>query len=189
MLNKIWFFMIIASVVIAAFTGRIDFVSNAVTDGAKSAVELSIGMMGMMGLWSGIIKIAEKAGIIKSITAKIKPILFWIFPDEKNNNEAIEAAAMNISANFLGIGNAATPLGLKTMSALKKDGSHIATNSMVLFVVMNTASIQLVPATMIALRSAAGSASPTAIIPAVWCTSVFSFICAFTAAKLLEKRK
>lgn len=188
MLNKIWVLLVIAAVIIGAFTGNLDKVSNAALDGAKNAVTLAISMLGVMCFWMGLVKILDKSGAMKVITKILKPALKLLFPEDKDNNEAKEAASMNISANFLGIGNAATPLGIKAMQAFMGNSkNNIATNSMVMFVVLNTASVQLLPTTIIAIRSAAGAKSPAAILPAVWCTSAVSVLAGILTAKVFEK--
>ena len=160
MLNYIWFGMMAISVVAAIFTGRIDAVTEAAINMSKTAVEISIGLIGIMALWLGIMKIAEESGLIKIIARGLRPITIRLFPDVPADHPAIGSIVLNMAANMLGLGNAATPLGLKAMEELqelnpKKD---TATNAMVMFLAINTSSVQLiVPATVVALMGVAAS--------------------------------
>ena len=160
MLNYIWFGMIAISVVAGIITGRIDAVTEAAFDMAKLAVEISIGLIGIMALWLGMMKIAEASGLIRIIARLLKPITIRLFPDVPADHPAIGSIVLNMSANVLGLGNAATPLGLKAMEELqelnpKKD---TATDAMVMFLAINTSSVQLIiPATVVALMGAAAS--------------------------------
>ena len=160
MLNYIWFGMIAISVVAGIITGRIDAVTEAAFDMARLAVEISIGLIGIMALWLGIMKIAEASGLIRIIARLLKPITIRLFPDVPADHPAIGSIVLNMSANILGLGNAATPLGLKAMEELqelnpKKD---TATDAMVMFLAINTSSVQLIiPATVVALMGAAAS--------------------------------
>jgi spore maturation protein A len=160
MLNYIWFGMMFISVVVGIFTGNIDAVTEAAIDMAKVAVEISIGLIGIMALWLGIMKIAEASGLIRIIARGLRPITIRLFPDVPEDHPAIGSIVLNMSANMLGLGNAATPLGLKAMEELqelnpKKD---TATDAMVMFLAINTSSVQLIiPATVVALMGAAAS--------------------------------
>ena len=168
MLNYIWFGMMAISVVSAIFTGRIDAVTEAAINMSKVAVEISIGLIGIMALWLGIMKIAEESGLIKIIARGLRPITIRLFPDVPENHPAIGSIVLNMAANMLGLGNAATPLGLKAMEELqelnpKKD---TATNAMVMFLAINTSSVQLiVPATVVALM---GSQRARSLSPRFW---------------------
>jgi len=181
----------ILSVVCALVTGRMDAVSNAILTGAGEGAALAIGLLGGMCLWGGIMKIAEKSGLTRLISRALSPILSFLFPGLRKDGEAAGAICMNISANLLGMGNAATPLGIKAIQALKKEGrvTDTADNRMVLFVVLNTASIQLIPTTIALLRTQAGSKTPLDILPAVWLSSLLALGVGITMAKLLEGRK
>ncbi len=168
---------------------KIKSVTNAVIDYAKTAVNIALGLIGIMALWLGVMKVAEKAGIISFISKSVKPITRFLFPEVPSDHPAIGSIIMNISANMLGLGNAATPFGLKAMEELnalnpKKD---TATNAMCTFLAVNTAGLTLIPATAIAVRAAAGSNDPTIIIG----TSIFGASCAtivgILTAKILEK--
>lgn len=188
MLNYIWFGMMAISVVAGIFTGRIDAVTEAAISMAKVAVEISIGLIGIMALWLGIMKIAEASGLIRIIARALKPITIRLFPDVPADHPAIGSIVLNMSANMLGLGNAATPLGLKAMEELqelnpKKD---TATNAMVMFLAINTSSVQIiVPATVVALM---GVAASQIFITTILAT-LASTITAILMVKLLEKMK
>ena len=188
MLNYIWFGMMAISVVAGIFTGRIDAVTEAAIGMSKVAVEISIGLIGIMALWLGIMKIAEASGLIRIIARGLKPITIRLFPDVPEDHPAIGSIVLNMSANMLGLGNAATPLGLKAMEELqelnpKKD---TATNAMVMFLAINTSSVQIIiPATVVALMGAAASQIFITTILA----TLASTITAIFMVKLLEKMK
>ena len=198
MLNYIWFGMIAISVVAGIITGRIDAVTEAAFDMAKLAVEISIGLIGIMALWLGIMKIAEASGLIRIIARLLKPITIRLFPDVPADHPAIGSIVLNMSANVLGLGNAATPLGLKdsydakimaqAMEELqelnpKKD---TATDAMVMFLAINTSSVQLIiPATVVALMGAAASEIFLTTILA----TLTSTIAAIIMVRLLGKMK
>jgi len=188
MLNYIWFGMMFISVVVGIFTGNIDAVTEAAINMAKVAVEISIGLVGIMALWLGIMKIAEASGLIRIIALGLKPITVRLFPDVPADHPAIGSIVLNMAANMLGLGNAATPLGLKAMEELqelnpKKD---TATNAMVMFLAVNTSSVQLiVPATVVALMGATASQIFLTTILA----TLASTITAIVMVKMLEKMK
>jgi spore maturation protein A len=188
MLNYIWFGMMAISVIVAIFNGRIDAVTEAAISMSKVAVEISIGLIGIMALWLGIMKIAEASGLIRIIAKGLKPITIRLFPDVPADHPAIGSIVLNMAANILGLGNAATPMGLKAMEELqelnpKKD---TATNAMVMFLAINTSSVQLIiPATVVALMGATAS---QIFIPTILAT-LCSTIAAIIMVKLLEKMK
>jgi len=188
MLNYIWFGMMAISVVAGIVTGRIDAVTEAAISMSKVAVEISIGLIGIMALWLGIMKIAEASGLIKIIAKGLRPITIRLFPDVPEDHPAIGSIVLNMSANMLGLGNAATPLGLKAMEELqelnpKKD---TATNAMVMFLAINTSSVQIIiPATVVALMGAAASQIFITTILA----TLASTITAIVMVRLLEKMK
>ena len=190
MLNKVWAAMIAVSVFCALATGRMQQLSEAVLAGAGNAVQLIFGMMGMMCAWTGLMKIADAGGLTAILSRLLAPVLRRLFPAYPPESPAAKAICMNITANLLGLGNAATPMGLAAMKemAAQNRGSHVADNSMVMFVVLNTASIQLIPTTTSVLRARYGSASPFDILPAVWLASVSALLVGIVAAKLLERR-
>lgn len=188
MLNYIWFGMMLIGVVAGIFTGRIDEVTAAAIDMSKVAVQISIGLIGIMALWLGIMKIAEKSGLIQIIARGLRPITIRLFPDVPADHPAMGSIILNMSANMLGLGNAATPLGLKAMEELqelnpKKD---TATNAMVMFLAINTSSVQLiVPATVVALMGVAASQIFITTILATLCST----ITAIFMVKMLGKMK
>lgn len=189
MLNSIWFYMIAFSVVCSLVTGSLGELSTALMDGAQSAVELSLFLLGSMCAWLGFLKIAEESGLSKLLAQALSPVITRLFPEYRRDEEIQGKISMNLSANLLGLGNAATPLGLAAMKAMaqRNPSQESPTRGMILFVVMNTASLQLIPVNMAAMRASAGSAAPFSILPAVWITSAASLAVCLTACKLLER--
>lgn len=187
MMNYIWGIMIAASVVGGLLTGRIDAVADAAMAGAADGITLFITMAGMMCLWSGLMKIASAAGITRVFAKMISPLLRFLFPDIQPGSEAAGAVSMSMAANFLGLGSAATPLGLAAMKELAVSSPGVANNSMVMLVVLNTASIELIPTTVAVYRAAAGSQSPLSILPCVWIASAISVSVGVITAKLLSR--
>lgn len=189
MINIIWALLLIIGFIVGGITGNIEAVTNAAIDSGKMAVELALGLTGVMGLWLGIMKIAEDSGLIRGISRLLRPIMVWIFPEVPGDHPAMGAMIMNISANVLGLGNAATPFGLKAMEELQKlnPQKDTATNSMITFLAINTSSVTLIPATTIGILAAAGAKNPTEIIgPTIMATMVSTTV-AVIASKVLEK--
>lgn len=183
LINYIWGAIIIISVIFGILSGNTSKMASAFMDGADSAVSMTISLLGIMCFWTGIMKIAENTGVTDLIAKLLNPLINFLFPKLKDK-EAKNAIVMNITANMLGMSNAATPLGLKAMERLKKYANgNTATDDMCMFVVINTASIQLIPSTVIAIRQSAGSVNPTEIIPAVWLCS----LCAITVGVIFAK--
>lgn len=191
MLNYIWSGMVVISFIVAAFTGRLETITSAAMEGAGSAIEMCIGLLGVMCLWTGIAKISENSGLTGVFSRILKPITKIMFPGLKNGSRALNAIVMNMVANLLGMGNAATPLGIAAMKELDKQNEKkgIASDEMCMFVVINTASIQLIPATVIALRQLFGSQNPTEVIFPVWLCSICAVTVGVIAAKVFQKRK
>lgn len=189
MLNYIWSGMIIIGVIVATFNGRLEMVTNAVINSSKSAIEMSIELLGIMCMWLGMMKIAERAGIIESIAKFMKPFTRIIFSKVPQDHPAMGAIVLNIVANLMGLGNAATPLGLKAMGELQKLNKikDTASDSMCMFLIINTCAIQLIPTTLIAIRSATGSTNSTQIIMPVWIASICAAITGIIFAKFFEK--
>ncbi len=190
MINWIWLGLIALAVVTAAFNGKIGDLGTAAFDAAKTAVQLSIGLIGIMALWLGLMKLAEEAGLVQLLARIVRPVLARLFPDVPKDHPALGTMTANIAANMLGLGNAATPLGLKAMQDLQElnPDKEIATNAMVTFIVINATSVTIIPATIIGLRSAAGSANPSSIIvPSIIATTI-STVTGVIVAKLLERR-
>ncbi len=188
-MNYIFLFLIIISFVCAAFNHRLDVAVDEMLKASQKAVEIAFGLIGIMGFWLGIVKIAQKSGLMDLLSKIIQKPLLLIFPDIKNNEEAQGNIALNISANALGLTNAATPFGIKAMENLQSQNKNksVATNSMCTFLAINTAGFQIVPAVVIAILSANGMENPTQIIlPTLIVTSV-AFLSALFFAKILER--
>lgn len=188
MLNYIWFALMAAALIVAGVRGTAAEVTEGAINSAKTAVEISIGLVGIMALWLGIMRIAEKAGLIALLARAIAPITKLVFPEVPRDHPAMGAMIMNISANMLGLANAATPLGIKAMEELQTINveKETASNAMVMFMAINTASIQFIPATTIAVLAAAGSKEPTAIIGSTLLATTIGTIAAIVATKLLQ---
>jgi spore maturation protein A len=186
MLNYIWFGMLVVGFVVGILNGRIELVTQAAMGSAKTAVELSIGLLGVMCLWTGLMNIAEKSGLVRYISRIVRPVIGFLFPELPKKHPAVGAIVMNFVANFLGLGNAATPLGIKAMNEMQKVNpqKETATNAMCMFLVLNTSAIQLVPTTVIAIRHQYNSANATEILGTVWIASSCAMIIGIIAAKL-----
>ena len=191
MLNKIWPFFIIISFIYSFFSGNIEKLNTGIFESAKNAVDLCIIFLGTISLWNGIIQIAYKSKLINLIMKILNPIIKILFPEIKNDEKIKKEISLNIIANFLGLGNAATPMGIKAMNSLQERNNkkEIISDSMMIFIVINTASLQLIPTTVIAIRASLNSKSPTGIIFPVWCASLCSIIVAVLFTKILIKRK
>jgi spore maturation protein A len=189
MLNYIWLSMIILAVVVGGINGKIENVTKSAIDSAGNAVVIAIGLIGIMALWLGIVKIAEDSGLMKLVAKAIAPILRRLFPDVPDEHPAMGSMTMNIAANLLGLSNAATPLGLKAMEDLEKLNKNpgIATNAMCTFLTVNTAGFQLIPATMIGILASSGSKDPTAIIGTTLAAGFTAVVTGVTIVKILEK--
>jgi len=194
MLNIIWPVFILISFIYAILKGNVEIVNQSIFESAANAVELSITFFGTICLWNGIMKIAQETTFVRKLTRLLKPIVDFLFPESKENKKAKEEISMNMIANFLGLGNAATPMGLKAMKTLQKENSDKETisNSMAMFIVINTASMQLIPTTVIAIRSSLNSVNPTQIIFPVWGATIAAFISVIISTKIfisLDKKK
>lgn len=187
-MSYIWTGMMVLAVVVAFFTGNTQTVSLASLEGAVSAVELCISMTGVLCLWSGMMEIMRQCGLAKRIARGLRPLLHRLYPDA--DQSTLESISANVSANLLGLGNAATPFGLQAVEGLNKGReSSVASPSMCLFVVCNTASLQLIPSTVASLRAATGSEQPFDILPAVWLSSFVSVVLGISFCKLIERYK
>ncbi len=188
MLNYIWFGLIFISVVIGTITGRIDQVTDAAITMSKTSVEIAIGLIGIMALWLGTMKIAEDSGLIQIIAKSLRPITIRLFPDVPSDHPAIGSIVLNMAANMLGLGNAATPLGLKAMKELQALNKHkdTATDAMCTFLAINTSSVQIIlPATVVGLM---GAAANQIFITTIIATGM-STIAAIISVKVLSKMK
>lgn len=190
MLNIIWPVFIIISFVYALATGKVNEVNNGIFESTKSAVELSITFLGTICLWNGIMEIVKKTTLMNKLTKLLYPAMKFLFPDLKDNEQARAEISMNIIANVLGLGNAATPLGLKAMKTMQKDNKKKDTlsNAMAMFIVLNTASLQLIPTNVIAIRTSLGSQNATQIIFPVWGATVVAAIVGIIATKIIIKK-
>ena len=189
MLNIIWPLFIVTSFIYAFFSGNIEQVSNGIFESLTDVVNLSLTFLGTMCLWNGIMEIAKKTTLIKKLTSLLKPLIKFLFPELTKNEKAKEEISMNIIANVLGLGNAATPLGLKAMKTMQKENKDKTTlsNSMAMFILINTASIQLIPTNVIAIRNSLNSTAPTQIIFPVWIATIVAAISSIMAAKVSIK--
>lgn len=183
----IWTIIVVFSVVYGILTGSIDAVSTAALSGAADAVKLSLSICGVTCLWSGIMEIISRSGLAAALSRGLHPFLKRLFPQSRDNPDTMQAISANVSANMLGLGNAATPLGIKAVSLMKQKAHNAgATDDMCMLVVLNTASVQLIPSTAAALRASAGASAPFDILPAVWITSAVSVAAGVCAAKILR---
>lgn len=191
MLNVLWAGMILIGIIFAAFTGKIPEITDAALDSSKEAVTLCITMIGVMAFWMGLMEIASKAGMIEKGAKMLKPFVRFIFPEVPEGHKAGEHITTNIIANFLGLGWAATPAGLKAMEELGKlnHGSPVASNAMCNFLILNISSLQLIPVNVIAFRSQYGSVNPTAIVGAGIVATTISTVTAIIFCKMMDRKK
>jgi spore maturation protein SpmA len=188
-LNYIWLALVVLAVAIGGWNNRLNEVTAGAFDGAKTAVTIALGLIGIMALWLGVMRLAERAGLVQRIARGLRPIMRRLFPDVPPEHPAMGSMLMNMAANMLGLGNAATPLGLRAMRDLETLNPRpgVASNAMCTFLAINTASVQLIPATAIALLAAAGSKRPTAIVGMALLATLCAATVAITVAKILEK--
>lgn len=188
-MSFIWALLVALSVVAAAVNGRMGELTAALAASAQSAVTLSLGLVGVMALWLGLTKVAEEAGLVALLARAARPILRRLFPDVPPEHPAMGAMVMNVAANLIGLGNAATPFGIEAMRRLDELNPHrgTATDAQALFCALNTASLQLVPATVIGLRAAAGARSPADVIGPTLLATACAATAAVAAAKLLAR--
>ncbi|MDD5452241.1 MAG: hypothetical protein PHT49_10140 [Desulfovibrionales bacterium] len=189
-INIIWLFLILLSVVAAAYSGRMKETLDASFEAAKGAVELAIGLVGIMALWLGLMKVAEVGGLLSLVARAVRPVMVRLFPEVPPGHSAMSAMIMNISANVLGLGNAATPMGIKAMMELDKlnPNKGQATNAMALFLAINTSSVTILPLGIIGVRAAAGAADPASIIIPTLIATICSTTVAIAMAKVLARR-
>ena len=185
-MSWIWGGMVILSLLFGAATGRIDAVSEAALSGAQNAVELSLSMAGVLCLWSGIMEIMRVCGLTDGLARAFRPLMRRLLPEASRDSETLAAVSANVSANLLGLGNAATPLGIQAARRMARGCGGVASDELCRLVVLNTASIQLLPTTIASVRAAAGCKTPFDILPAVWLASVLSVTAGLTAAWLLS---
>lgn len=186
MMTWLWSGMVVLSVLFGLATGQLDAVSEAALSGASSAVELSLTMAGVLCLWSGVMEIMNVCGISGGLARLFRPLLRRLLPQASRDSETLAAVSANVSANLLGLGNAATPLGIQAARRMARGCDGIASDELCLLVVLNTASIQLLPATIASVRAAAGCQTPFDILPAVWMSSALSVAAGLTAARVFS---
>ena len=188
-MNYIFYFLIVISIVIGAVNGRLQDVVNSVMTGAELSVKVAISLIGIMAFWLGIMEIAQKSGVIDFIAKLIKPVTKHLFNEISEDSPAIGDIAMNFTANAFGLANAATPFGIKAMEELQKanEKKDTASNSMCLFLGMNTAGFQLVPTTVLAILIGIGYKNPTEIIAPTLLVTTIAFVSAIILAKLFQK--
>lgn len=189
-MTVVWAAMVGASLVFGIYSGHLAEVSRGAGEGAQAAVELCLSMAGMLCLWTGVMEAMKRCGLLEVLRSLMSPVLRRLFPEAARDKETVDLIAANLSANLLGLGNAATPLGIQAaerMAAGQKGRRETASADLCRFVVCNTASIQLIPTTVAAIRSGAGSASPFDILPAVWVTSAAALTAGLLACRMLEK--
>ena len=188
-MNLIWPIIIIISYIYAVFTGRINEVNASIFNVSKTALNLSLTLVGNMCLWCGIIKIIESTKLINILIKALRPILNFLYPDEKNNKDVMEDISINIVSNIIGIGNASTSSGLKAMEKLKEENgnSNKLTNSMTMLVVLNTTSIQIIPTTVLSIRASLNSENPAKIIIPIWISTLVGTTIAFILTKIIIK--
>ena len=174
------------SLLFGCATGQLSAVSAAALTGAQSAVELCLSMAGAICLWSGVMTLMDRCGLSEKLAALLRPLLRRILPNASRDRETLAALSANVSANLLGLGNAATPLGIRAATRMAQGCNGVASDELCRLVVLNTASIQLLPTTVAAVRSAHGCAAPFDILPAVWLSSVLSVSAGLLAARGLQ---
>jgi spore maturation protein A len=189
MMNWIWFALMAIALVMAAVSGTAEDVTKGAIDGASTAVTISIGLIGIMALWLGMMRVAEEAGLVRALSRLIAPVMRWIFPDVPSDHPAMATMIMSLAANAFGLNNAATPLGIKAMEELQElnPEKDTATNAMVTFLAIITSGVQLIPATAIAVLAAAGSTAPTSIISTTFVATLAATIAGLIAAKVLQR--
>ncbi len=186
MLNILWVLMIAGGVLFAAFHGTMGQITESFISSSTEAVNLCVFMLGVIGVWNGMMEIAVKSGLMKKIARAMYPFIHWLFPDIPPRHKANEYIAANMAANILGLGWAATPAGLKAMRELKKLEEGRASDMMCAFLVLNISSLQLVPINMIAYRSQYGSVNPTAVVLPAICATMISTLAGIVFIKMME---
>lgn len=186
-MTVIWTGMTALSLVCALALGNESLLASAALEGAANAIQLGISMAGVLCLWMGVMEVMQRAGLAEKLAKALRPVLRRLFPDVSEDRGIMDTIAANVSANLLGLGNAATPLGLEAARRMSRRTPGVAGDSLCMLVVCNTASIQLIPTTVAAVRMAAGCQTPFDILPAVWITSILSVLTGITAARICSK--
>ena len=183
----IWTGMAVLSILCGLATGRGELVAAAAVEGAQAAVELCVSIAGMLCLWTGVMEIMRRSGLAEGLSRLLRPVLSALFPQVSGDRGVMDSISANVSANLLGLGNAATPLGIEAVRRMERKSPGTASDAMCMLVVCNTASIQLIPTTVASVRAAAGSSSPFDILPAVWLASALSVGVGIAACKLFAR--
>lgn len=183
----IWTGMAVLSILCGLATGRGDLVAAAAVEGAQAAVELCVSIAGMLCLWTGVMEIMRRSGLAEGLSRLLRPVLSALFPQVSGDRGVMDSISANVSANLLGLGNAATPLGIEAVRRMERKSPGTASDAMCMLVVCNTASIQLLPTTVAAVRAGAGCARPFDILPAVWLASALSVTAGILAAKFFSR--
>ena len=183
----LWTGMVAVSLVFGILTGNVGELGGAALEGATAAVELCVSMAGIMCLWTGVMEVMEQCGLSAALARLFRPLLRRLLPEASRDEETLAAISANLSANLLGLGNAATPLGIRAARRMALGAEGRATDELCRLVVLNTASVQLLPTTVAAVRAGCGSAAPFDILPAVWVSSILSVSVGLLAARLLER--
>lgn len=190
-MNFLWPIIIIISYFFAIFTGNINELNNSIFSSIPDVIKISLTLVGNMCLWGGMIKIIQSTKIINVMLKLLQPILSWLFPDAKDNKKAMEKISINAISNIIGIGNAATSAGLEAMEELQKDNKKkdTLTNSMIMLIVLNTVSIQLLPTTIMSIRASLGASNPADIIIPIWISTITGTIAGILLTKIMTWRK
>ena len=183
----IWTGMAVLSILCGLATGRGELVAAAAVEGAQAAVELCVSIAGMLCLWTGVMEIMRRSGLAEGLSRLLRPVLSALFPQVSGDRWVMDSISANVSANLLGLGNAATPLGIEAVRRMERKSPGTASDAMCMLVVCNTASIQLIPTTVASVRAAAGSSAPFDILPAVWLASALSVGVGISACKLFAR--
>ena len=186
-MTVIWTGMVALSILCGLATGRGPEVAAAAVEGASAAVELALSIAGMLCLWTGVMEVMRQSGLAGKLSRLLAPVLRRLYPQASKDRAAMDAISANVSANLLGLGSAATPLGLEAARRLSRKSPGVASDSLCMLVVCNTASIQLIPTTVATVRAAEGSAAPFDILPAVWLASALSVIVGILACKIFSR--
>ena len=182
-----WAGMVLLSILCGLATGRGELVAAAAVEGAQAGVELCVSIAGMLCLWTGVMEVMRRSGLAERLSQLLRPVLKRLFPQVARDRAIMDSISANVSANLLGLGNAATPLGIEAVRKMERKSPGVASDAMCMLVVCNTASIQLIPTTVATVRSAAGSGTPFDILPAVWLASALSVGVGVTACKLFAR--
>lgn len=191
LLNIIWPVFILISIIYGIISGNLENLNNAIFDSTEKAVTLTLGLLGTLCLWNGIMEIAVNTSVVTKISKLLRPLMKVLFPNIDEKDKEYKEISLNMISNILGLGNAATPLGIKAMKTMQNGNKNKSklTDNMVMFIIINTASIQIIPTTVIAIRNSLGSINPTQIIVPVWIATFCAFFVGIIVTKICIKRK